>query len=219
MLGAIKYNLANLANPAGRDARQTFWYYMLFLVITQVVVSTIAAMPMYIAMFGGAIDAAQSGANEQEMNALMFANMRGHLHTQMWVGAVMGLIMAALFSAAFVRRLHDSGKPGWLLLLVLLREAAVGVRVAGAERLGQLAQRRVLGVLGVLLGRHGDDSSLWVAVDLLVRSICCPRAYLRARTLVLLGYTFVGPCCLVASLSFFLLQFYCGQWVFFKRST
>ena len=120
MLGAIKYNLANLANPAGRDARQTFWYYMLFLVITQVVVSTIAAMPMYIAMFGGAIDAAQSGANEQEMNALMFANMRGHLHTQMWVGAVMGLIMAALFSAAFVRRLHDSGKPGWLLLLVLL---------------------------------------------------------------------------------------------------
>ena len=33
MLGAIKYNLANLTNFSGRDARQTFWYYVLFLVI------------------------------------------------------------------------------------------------------------------------------------------------------------------------------------------
>ena len=30
MLAAIKHNLANLFNFTGRDARQTFWYYVLF---------------------------------------------------------------------------------------------------------------------------------------------------------------------------------------------
>jgi uncharacterized membrane protein YhaH (DUF805 family) len=33
MLASIKYNLSHLLDFSGRDARQTFWYYVLFLFI------------------------------------------------------------------------------------------------------------------------------------------------------------------------------------------
>jgi hypothetical protein len=36
MLGAIKYNLSHLLDFSGRDARQTFWYYVLFLVMLDI---------------------------------------------------------------------------------------------------------------------------------------------------------------------------------------
>lgn len=57
MLGAVKYNLANLANFKGRDARQTFWYYVLFLVIVQFAVSMVFTIPMYVSMFTGVFEA------------------------------------------------------------------------------------------------------------------------------------------------------------------
>ena len=33
MLDAIKHGLANLFNVSGRDARQAFWFYVLFIYI------------------------------------------------------------------------------------------------------------------------------------------------------------------------------------------
>ncbi|MBD3814359.1 MAG: DUF805 domain-containing protein, partial [Betaproteobacteria bacterium] len=66
MLGSIKYNLANLANFNGRDARQTFWYYVLFLVVIQFGAGIIAAIPMYSQIFSSAFNGAQSGMSEQQ---------------------------------------------------------------------------------------------------------------------------------------------------------
>lgn len=117
MLGAIKYNLANLTNFNGRDARQTFWYYVLFLVVMQVGVGIIAAIPLYMDIFSSAFHAAGSGASEEQMQAMMFANMAGQLKTQVWISAGLGLVMTALFVAAFVRRLHDAGYTGWIALV------------------------------------------------------------------------------------------------------
>ncbi len=120
MLGSIKYNLANIFNFHGRDARPTFWYYVLFLFILQVAIGMIAAIPMYVDLVSGAVEAVKTGASEQNMEAAMFGRMSGQMHTQMLVSVVIGAVSSVLFSAAFVRRLHDSGKPGWWLLLVLV---------------------------------------------------------------------------------------------------
>ena len=41
------------------------------------------------------------------------------MRDQMWFGMITGVLTAALLLASFTRRLHDSGKPGWIALLVL----------------------------------------------------------------------------------------------------
>lgn len=119
MLSAIRYNFRNLTNFSGRDARATFWYWMLFLVLLQFLAGMVLAAPLYVEMFSSAFEAASSGASEQEINAAMFAGMSGQLKTQMLVSVVLGVVSCALFSASFVRRLHDAGKPGWILALAV----------------------------------------------------------------------------------------------------
>lgn len=120
MLSAIKYQFTHLTEFSGRDARQTFWYWVLFLVVVQFVIAMVLAAPLYFDMFTSALNAARSGASEEEINAAMFANMGDQLRRQMLVSLVTGLITSALFAASFVRRLHDSGKPGWILALALV---------------------------------------------------------------------------------------------------
>lgn len=120
MLSTIKYQFTHLADFSGRDARQTFWYWVLFLVLMQFVVGMVLAAPLYLDMFASGMDAAKSGANEEEIKAAIFANMGDQLERQMTISLVVGLITSALFAAAFVRRLHDSGKPGWILALALV---------------------------------------------------------------------------------------------------
>ena len=114
MLAAIRYNLAHLTHFTGRDARQTFWYYVLFLVVIQIGVGIIASIPMYIEMIGGAVDAAKAGVPEDRMMASMMAQVAGGIRTQMLIGAGVSVITALLFVAAFVRRLHDGGFPSWI---------------------------------------------------------------------------------------------------------
>lgn len=120
MLSAIRYHFRHLTDFSGRDARQTFWYWVLFLVVIQVAIAIVMAMPLYIEMFTTAFDAARSGASEEDISAAMFADMGGQLKTQMLVSVVLGVVNCLLFSASFVRRLHDSGKPGWILALALV---------------------------------------------------------------------------------------------------
>ncbi|MCB2088177.1 MAG: DUF805 domain-containing protein [Sphingomonadaceae bacterium] len=117
MLAAIKYNLSHLTQFDGRDARQTFWYYVLFLVVMQFGVGIIAAIPLYIDMFTGAFQAAQAGMDEQQMQAMMMANMGDQLRTQVWISAGIGVVISALLAASFVRRLHDAGFTGWIAII------------------------------------------------------------------------------------------------------
>lgn len=113
MWGAIKYNLANLTNFNGRDARQTFWYYVLFLVVVQFALGIIMVIPLYVDMFTQAFNAARSGMDEAQMQAMMFSDVADQMKTQMMVSAVLSLVIVVMLLASFVRRLHDSGKPGW----------------------------------------------------------------------------------------------------------
>ena len=125
MLGSIKYNLLHLADFRGRDARQTFWYYVLFLVIIQFVAGIIVVIPPMIGIFRNAFAAARAGvADPQAMNALMANQMSGMFQTIMPFTIGMSVVMIVLFVAAFVRRLHDSDKPGWWVLLPLATQLA-----------------------------------------------------------------------------------------------
>ncbi|MHA7818343.1 MAG: DUF805 domain-containing protein [Erythrobacter sp.] len=114
MLEAIKYNLANLTNFAGRDARQTFWYYMLFLVVLQFGVGIIIAIPMYVAIFSNVFDAVSSGADPDAAMGTMVADMTEHLSFQVMASSALAIFSTVLFLAAFVRRLHDAGFSGWI---------------------------------------------------------------------------------------------------------
>ncbi|WP_395333255.1 DUF805 domain-containing protein [Novosphingobium sp. BL-8H] len=119
MLGSIKYNLSNLLNFKGRDARQTFWFYVLFLFIIQYAAGMLISMPMMGGMMRGAFSAAQQGASETELQARMMAQMAGYMRTSMTLSAVVSVIAGLLLLAAFMRRLHDSNRPGWIALIAL----------------------------------------------------------------------------------------------------
>lgn len=123
MLNAIKYNLANLANFNGRDARQTFWYYVLFLVVLQFVIGIIASIPMYFTMFSGMFDAASQGGDPEMAMATMVDDMVDQIRIQVVIGIVLSVITACLVVASFVRRLHDAGFSGWIAIVPLATQA------------------------------------------------------------------------------------------------
>jgi len=117
VLGSIRYNLANLTNFAGRDARQTFWYYVLFLYLIQMVAGMLVAIPMMVAMFSQMFAGIRAGADPDAMNAMMLEAMTGPLETTMWLAMGLGAVSLLALAASFVRRLHDSGLSGWWGLL------------------------------------------------------------------------------------------------------
>lgn len=117
MFGAIKYGLANLANVKGRDARPTFWYYVLFLVVLRFMAGLAISLPTTAHTMSVAMQAAQNHADQAAMQAQMFAAMAESLPLAMWLGVVVGAVTAILLVASLVRRLHDSGMSGWWALL------------------------------------------------------------------------------------------------------
>lgn len=122
MLGSIKYNLANLTNFDGRDARQTFWYYVLFLVVVQFAASMLVSIPITASTFSGAIKAAQTGMSEEALQAQMMAQMGGWFRISLWLSLVFSVLMAVLLVAALVRRIHDSGNSGWWGVVALIAQ-------------------------------------------------------------------------------------------------
>lgn len=146
MVESIKYQLSHLTDFGGRDARQTFWYYVLFLIVLQFLIGMIAAIPMYIEMFSDAMDAARSGVDTNTMEANMMVGISGSLQQQATIGAVIGLLVIGLFLAAFVRRLHDAGFSGWWAALPV------------ALQLGAIwASFEVLDIVSEAMRTMGDD--------------------------------------------------------------
>ncbi|WP_260921845.1 DUF805 domain-containing protein [Novosphingobium sp. 9] len=131
MFEAIRYNLANLTRFSGRDSRSTFWFYILFLVIVQVVVSMGLSMVAGGMMAVDAFHAASKGTDQVAIQHAMFGRMAGMMRVSMWGSAVLSLVMTLLVSASFTRRLHDSGKPGWITAIVVLLQSATAILTIG----------------------------------------------------------------------------------------
>jgi uncharacterized membrane protein YhaH (DUF805 family) len=133
MLDAVKYGLANLANFKGRDARQTFWYYVLFVYILNVLITMAVSVPMSISMVTSAISRAAQNPNNE---AAAMGAINGMTNTLMWVSMAAGALMLILLAASFVRRLHDSGLSGyWALIPGALQLAALAMMPVSIRRL------------------------------------------------------------------------------------
>lgn len=114
MFEAIGYNLSNLANFSGRDSRSTFWFYVLFLVIIQIVVSFALSMLAGGAMLADMFSMDRGGADGAAIKQQMLTGMGDMVRISMWGGVLMSLLMTILLAAAFTRRLHDSNNRGWI---------------------------------------------------------------------------------------------------------
>ena len=127
MLNSMKYNLAHLTDFSGRDARQTFWFYVAFLFIVQYAIGLVVSIPMMGSMFQSAFSAVGSSEggriDQAELTRTMMQQMSGYMETQMWVSVVLGALTIVLLAASFVRRLHDSGFPGWIVLVPIALHA------------------------------------------------------------------------------------------------
>jgi uncharacterized membrane protein YhaH (DUF805 family) len=156
MLTAIKYNLAHLTDFHGRDARSTFWYYVLFIVLVQIALSLLISVPLTGAMVGDAVVGAQQGVPEAEMQARIMGRMAGMIRASMWLSVALTLLTTLLLVASFTRRLHDSGKPGWIAgLTALLQLAALGLTIASLDDMIAMTAAAQSGDLGALQGMQG----------------------------------------------------------------
>jgi uncharacterized membrane protein YhaH (DUF805 family) len=134
MFGSIRYNLTHLFDFRGRDARQTFWYYVLFLVALYVVATIIAIVPIIGSAMQQAMKAAQAGVPQEQMSAQIVQSMGPGIASIAWLSIGASLLFTLLMLAAFVRRLHDSGNPGWwagVVLAIKLGTLAVGIQNMG----------------------------------------------------------------------------------------
>jgi len=140
MLGSIKYNLLHLWDFRGRDARQTFWYYVLFLVIVDVVAGVVFAVPMVVKLVRNIFAVARAGVTDQQaINNLMANQMSEMFQSLIPFSIGLNLVLMVLFVAAFVRRLHDSGKPGWWVLLpVATQLTAIWLSYANLGKMQEL---------------------------------------------------------------------------------
>lgn len=132
MFGAIKYGLSNLVNFSGRDARSTFWYYVLCLVIVRFLAGIAISLPMTVRATAVAMEAAQSQADPATINARMIAALAETMPMVIWLGVGLALATALLLVASLVRRLHDIGLSGWLVLVPLGLQAIIFAQVPAA---------------------------------------------------------------------------------------
>lgn len=122
MLLAIKHGLTNLWNFSGRDARQAFWFYVLFIYLITMGIGMIVSIPM---TMQGIMSGVQQGmahpgdpvAAQAATQAAMAEAMGDFIPALLWTSMASAVILLLGLSAAFVRRLHDSGLPGYLALI------------------------------------------------------------------------------------------------------
>jgi len=130
---SVKHVLGNYATFSGRASRSEFWWFYLFVILVSAVLNVIdavlglrvGAMSEEFIISGTAVPFVSSGV--------------GVLST------IFALAMLLPFLAVGVRRLHDSDKSGWLLLLGYLLICACGIGLI------------VLLVLFVLKSTPGDN--------------------------------------------------------------
>jgi len=158
MLTAIKYNLAHLADFRGRDARSTFWFYVLFLILVQFAVSMAVSIPMTGSMMGEVYSSVRSGASDAEMQRRIFTHVNSMMRASLWTSAALSLAMAALLVAAFTRRLHDSNKPGWIAIVVAIIQVLLIIQTI--SYMDEVVNMTVLMQSGDLASAKAIQSSL-----------------------------------------------------------
>lgn len=133
MLGAIKHALTNLTNGNGRDSRQTFWFWVLFIVIVRFVAGLVISIPLTAKIASAAMKMAEQGTAKDPavVQAMMTQLVTEDLPRIVWWGMGIAVLTMLLLCASLVRRLHDSDLSGWLVLIPGLIYAVLVARMPG----------------------------------------------------------------------------------------
>lgn len=120
MFASVAYNLKNLLNFKGRDGRRVFWHYFLFIVLINIAVMAVVAVPALGAIFGD-VAKVSGGASADAIEAEVLKRMIdvGLPQTLARLSLGMGLLNMILLAASIVRRAHDAGLPGMVGLIPL----------------------------------------------------------------------------------------------------
>ena len=141
MLGSIKYNLRNLTNFSGRDARQTFWYFVLFIAILRWIAGSFFAVPMMVKMFGTMFSAIKQGGRPEALQGQINGEMVAMMQDMVGVSIAIGVVSGLLLVAALARRLHDSDLSGWWAAVpAVLYIAALGLIPAQIHQAAEILQ-------------------------------------------------------------------------------
>lgn len=181
MLEAIKHGLGNLFNGDGRDARQAFWYYVLFIYLVTIAITAAVVVPIAMQnIFAGVRQGIEQASGQDPLaaqaavKAAMLGAMSRIFPAMMWVSIAVGGIMLASLAASFVRRLHDSGLSGhWVLLPAVCQTASLALMPAQFERMQEDMQNLVIGDplagFSMMSGAFGIGTLLaWVAIGIVV---------------------------------------------------
>ena len=173
MLGAIKHGLTNLFNVSGRDARQTFWYYVLFVMILRFVASLAISIPMMVSAFSSAITSAQAGQDKDAMQAQMMGKMVESMDSMMWIGIAIGVVTAVLLCASIARRLQDSDmSPLWVLLPGAVYLAALSQMPAQMEiakkMMTEMASKPQVNPYAAMSSQSGYTLLAWLPVLIVI---------------------------------------------------
>jgi uncharacterized membrane protein YhaH (DUF805 family) len=145
---AIKHGVRNSFNMSGRDSRHTFWYYVLFVYILTIAISSAATIP---ATFGAIFKGVKEGlanpeVSPQAQSEAMAAAMSDMIPITIWLGVATGLLLLFALAASFVRRLHDSGLSGWWALLpAALQVACLSLLPSQADRMRDVMAKTASG--------------------------------------------------------------------------
>jgi uncharacterized membrane protein YhaH (DUF805 family) len=172
MLGAIKYGLGNLFNFTGRDARQTFWFFVLFVYLVTTALTMLAMIPMIANMFSAIFEAASRGAPPESVDAMMPALMADMFGSILWVSMGSGIAMIVLLAASLVRRLHDSGMSGWWALapgaIQVIGLAMLPRQLAMMPDLMKDMDPETLNNPATMMQMQGTGLIGWVAIGLVI---------------------------------------------------
>lgn len=175
MIGAIRHQLANLTNANGRDARQTFWFWVLAIVLVRFAVSLAISLPMTAKMTSlvGATIASGQADNEAAMQKAMFDLMASEMPKMVWIGVAVGVVTLLLLCASTIRRLHDSDLPGWIVLIPgTLYAAGLAMMPAQMQRaievLRSIEPGKEPDVGAMMQGNLTQAALMWIPVIILI---------------------------------------------------
>jgi uncharacterized membrane protein YhaH (DUF805 family) len=135
---AIKRGVRNSFNMNGRDSRHTFWYYLLFVYLLTIAISSVATIPAtFGAIFKGMRESiANPEISQQAQSEAVAATIIDIVPITIWLGLATGILLLFALAASLVRRLHDSGLSGrWALLPAAMQVGGLSLLPSQADRM------------------------------------------------------------------------------------
>lgn len=118
MMKSIRYSLARLFDPKGRNGRRTYWHYFLFVILLNIFVMAITAIPTLMEIVGEVSQNSAGGDPAALEAALLDRMIDAGLPSRLVVTSIwLGVFNIILMAASFVRRAHDAGLPGMVVLI------------------------------------------------------------------------------------------------------